>query len=160
WPKPVDGRQKVYFLGAKNYVRYDVVDEKSDDGFPQEIAGKWPALLSPGGVQLASVSDASALPWPKPIDGHLKIYFFAGSSYGRYDVDDDRIDPDYPQPIDGKWFPEKLTGRTFTNEGFLPVLWPNGKAYFLSHGLYLSYDIAAEAVDGPPKAIRNDWDLP
>jgi hypothetical protein len=46
WPKPVNGRMKIYFFQNDKYVRYDILDKKVDQEFasPQPIAGNWPGL--------------------------------------------------------------------------------------------------------------------
>ncbi|MER6958204.1 hemopexin repeat-containing protein, partial [Streptomyces sp. NPDC000618] len=52
-----------------------------------------------------------------------KAYLFDGSTYYRYDIAADKVDPDYPKPIAGNW------PGLFTSGVDAGVVWNNGKAY-------------------------------
>ncbi|CAH2214821.1 hemopexin repeat-containing protein [Tepidibacter aestuarii] len=41
WPKLVNGRQKAYFFTTTSYFQYDILDDKVDDNYPKQAAGKW-----------------------------------------------------------------------------------------------------------------------
>jgi hypothetical protein len=88
------GNGKVYFFKNESYVRYDVEQDRVDDGFPRTINEGWPGF---GAVGFGSSLD-SALNW-----GNGKVYFFKGDSYLRYDIAGDAIDPGFPLDIDGHW---------------------------------------------------------
>jgi hypothetical protein len=44
WPKPVNGRMKAYFFHHTQYLRYDILDNSTDDGYPLPIHGNWDGL--------------------------------------------------------------------------------------------------------------------
>jgi len=137
------GGGKAYFFKGKNYLRYDIVADKVDPGYPRPIAGNWPGMW-------ADNIDA-AVCWP----GNGKAYFFKGSQYLRYDIAADKTDAGYPRPIAGNWpgFPP-----TFAAGVQAAVVWNNGKAYFFKGSQYLRYDIATDKVDpGYPKPIAGGW---
>ncbi|MFE2023233.1 hemopexin repeat-containing protein, partial [Streptomyces sp. NPDC059499] len=85
--------------------------------------------------------------WP---DGNA--YFFRGSQYVRYDIENDKVAPGYPLPIADYWpglWPADLTGG---------VVWNDGKAYFFRGSEYMRFDIESEKVDaGYPKPISPHW---
>ena len=138
---------KVYFFFKDQYVRYDRSTDKVDDGYPQPIAGNWNGLAETG---FAAGFD-SAVNW-----GNGKLFFFKGDQYVRYDINGDKVDDGYPQPISGNWngvaeagFPDRLNA---------VVNWGNGKAYLFRGNQYQRYDIAADKVDnGYPQPIAGNW---
>ena len=137
------GGGKAYFFKGKNYLRYDIVADKVDPGYPRPIAGNWPGMW-------ADNIDA-AVCWP----GNGKAYFFKGSQYLRYDIAADKTDAGYPKPMAGNWpgFPT-----TFSNKVDAFVLWGGGKAYFFKGKQYLRYDVVADHVDpGYPRPIAGNW---
>lgn len=44
WPQLVEGRQVAYFFHSAFYMRYDIGNNKVDDGYPKPITGNWPGL--------------------------------------------------------------------------------------------------------------------
>jgi hypothetical protein len=88
------GNGKLYFFKSGQYVRYDLSQDRVDDGYPVSIADGWPGFSAAG---FGSGID-TALNW-----GNGKVYFFRGGKYLRYDVAADSIDPGYPSDIDAAW---------------------------------------------------------
>jgi hypothetical protein len=141
-PSGVWPNGKVYLFKGKKYLRYDVASDKTDPGYPVDIAGNWtgfPAAFNQG-------VDAGVV-WTNG-----KAYFFKGSQFVRFDLSADRVDPGYPKAISAKW------PGLFTDKIDAAVVWPNGKAYFFSGAHYVRYDIAHNKVDsGFPAPIAGNW---
>ena len=84
WTDGVDaaanwGNGKVFFFRDSEYLRYDITQDRADQGYPRPIAGNW------NGV------------WTDGIDGVLyqggqKAYFFKGNEFRRYDLTSDTVD--------------------------------------------------------------------
>jgi hypothetical protein len=88
------GNGKVYFFKGTQYLRYDIADDKADDGFPKPISGNWPGFAEAG---FAAGID-TAINW-----GNGKAYFFRGDQYLRYDIAADKTDAEFPLPIAVGW---------------------------------------------------------
>ena len=74
----------------------------------------------------------------------------SGNEYVRYDIESDRVDPGYPNPIAGNW-------PGLWSPAGAGVVWPNGKVYFFRDSEYVRYDIASDRVDpGYPKPIARN----
>jgi hypothetical protein len=98
--KPV---RKVYFFKGDAYVRYDVAQDRVEDGWPKRIGRdhvtgeeNWPGMAQAKAADGRSFADG--------IDGAInwrngKLYFFRGDAYLRYDLFDDRVDPGWPKKI-------------------------------------------------------------
>lgn len=84
---PYQGRDKFYFFKGKQYIRYDVKDDKADKGYPKPIKGNWSGIWEDG------VDDALSV--EKGV-----VYFFKGDQYVRYNFDKDRVEKGYPRAID------------------------------------------------------------
>ncbi|WP_119270449.1 hemopexin repeat-containing protein [Taklimakanibacter deserti] len=136
WPN----NGKAYFFVAGKYYRYDIANDRVDEGYPKPIAGNWPGLWTD--------RVDSGIVWPNG-----KAYFFKDNMYMRYDIATDRVDDGYPKPIAGNW--PGLWGDRID----AAIVWPtNGKAYFFRDGQYMRYDIAADRVDpGYPLPIAGNW---
>ena len=93
----------------------------------------------------------AALDW-----GRVKVYFFRGPNYLRYDVAAESVDDGYPKPIAGNW---NGLDRGGFDKGIDAVInWGNGKIFFFRGPNYLRYDISADRVDdGFPKPIAGNW---
>ncbi len=132
-------RKAYFFLGGR-YVRYDVGDDRIDDGYPRDLPGGW--------VNLPFPTVDAGVNW-----GNGKVYLFSGTRYVRIDLaNNNTVDAGYPLDILGHWgampFPRVDAA---VNVG-------NGKAFFFLGSEYVSYDIAADAMDpGFPRAIAPDW---
>lgn len=145
WPN----NGKAYFFSESDYYRYDIATDRVDPGFPMPIKPNWPGLLIFGSVRINAVA-----PWPNGF-----VYFFADNMYYKWNVAADKMEPNYPQPIQGNW-----RGLGSGNLGLTAALvWPvpggaPQKVYFFQHALYMRYDIAADAVDpGYPKPVSGNW---
>jgi hypothetical protein len=88
------GNGKIYFFKSGEYLRYDIVKDKVDDGYPRPLSAAtwphWPVAWNSG--------INAAVSW-----GNGKAYFFKGDQYLRYDISADTVDHDYPKPIAGNW---------------------------------------------------------
>jgi len=134
----------AYLFKGSSYVRYDRLEHRTDANYPLPIADYWNGMAAAG---FADDLDA-VLPW-----FGSRLYFFKGSSYVRYDLAADRVDPGYPRPIAGNW-------RDFAERGFgsgldAAVNWGNEHAYFFRGPEYLRYDLLADTVEGPYDISRN-----
>jgi hypothetical protein len=137
---------KAYFFSGPDYYRYDIAADKVDPGFPLPIKPNWPGLLLFGSTHINA-----ATIWP---DGFA--YFFSDDKYYKWNVAADKIEPNYPQPIQGNW-PGLWSTSPFFNAA---LVWPGipQKAYFFQHTLYMRYDIANNAVDpNYPQPISGNW---
>lgn len=85
-----------FFLKNGQYIRYDVAADRADDGYPKDITeSTWPGV-APYKDKLAGMIN-----W-----GNGKAYMFLnGGRYIRYDIDADRSDDGYPQPINDRTWP-------------------------------------------------------
>ena len=131
---------KVYFFKGDKYIRYDIVADRADRGYPKKIKDHWPGL------------------WEKDIDaainwGNGKAYFFKGNRYIRYDIVRDRADRGYPKKIKDHW------PGLWIEDIDAAINWGNGKAYFFNKGdKYIRYNIATDRADrGYPKKIKDHW---
>lgn len=97
------GNGKVYFFKGGEYVRYDIKNDRVDDGYPKPINGfneegrrLWPGMPP----EFAKGIDA-VVNW-----GNGKAYFFKGNNYVCYDIKNDRVEAAYEKgdiPIKGNW---------------------------------------------------------
>ena len=135
---------KVYFfLASGQYLRYDIQQDKLDPGYPKPVDDRnWPGLGRYAGALV------SALPWK---DGKFQ-FFLTNGQYLRFDIANNRVDPDYPQDVSESTWPglekyKNMLAGMFNRE--------NGKVYiFLKDGRYIRYDVEADKADeGYPKAI-------
>ena len=126
------GYGKAYFFYGSEYVRYDVGNDAVD---PDYLPPNPPFQLSAWGLPWSDRIDA-AVNW-----GNGKLYFFRDGEYVRYDVTQDRPDPNYPKPIDGNW-PGVWTDRVDA------ALYTGGPyAWFFRGNDVRRFSIAANTVD-------------
>jgi hypothetical protein len=84
------GRDTVYFFCGKNYVRFNTLKNRVEDGYPQPIRKRWK------GVTFDRLD--AAIYWA---DG--KVYFFRDDQYIRYDTVTFEADAGYPKAILGDY---------------------------------------------------------
>lgn len=136
---------KVYFFKGSEYLRYDILTDKVDAGWPKSISSHWNGFPA----AFASGVDAAVM-WTGG-----KAYFFKGNQYLRYDMTTDSVDAGWPKQISGNW---KGFPNSFNNGINGAILLNNGKAYFFKGSEYVRYDVAADKVDaGWPKSISANW---
>ena len=80
----------VYFFSGNQYVRYNVLENKADEGYPQLISERWL------GVSFEKID--AAIYW-----GHGKVFFFRDDQYIRYDIVNYRADSGFPRHIKGNY---------------------------------------------------------
>ncbi|MEV4925093.1 hemopexin repeat-containing protein [Streptomyces roseoverticillatus] len=137
---------KAFFLRGANYARYDLDDDRVDDGYPKSISVGWSGIEGTGFE--SDVDTAVEL-------GDRKLYFFKGSSYLRIDEDQLAVDGEV-RDIGGAWGGFSAAG--FSDALDAAVNWRNGKAYFFRGDSYIRYDIAGDSVDGGAASpIAGNW---
>lgn len=141
------GNGKLFLFKGPNYLRYSIVEDKADDGYPLAIADQWPGMAAAG---FGNGIDA-VVNW-----GDGKIFFFKGDKYLRYDMAGDKVDDGYPLVIGDFWTGMRAAG--FDAGLDAAINWGNGKVYFFKGDKYLRYDMANDAVDdGYPLPIAGLW---
>ncbi len=84
----------AYFFKGNQYLRYDIVADRVDEGYPRLIGDSWPGLAAAGFDR-----DLRA-----PIDWtNGSAYLFKGNQYVRYDMVNDRSAEGYPLSISDYW---------------------------------------------------------
>ena len=144
WNDLTDNRA-YFFRSDNNYVRYNKLLDKSDDGYPKEINNSaWPGLGAYKGLISA------AFKW----HNHKGYFFLKDGRYLRYDMNSDSVDSGYPANItNGNW-----PGlEPYKNKIIAAFKWNNSKAFFfLNDGTYIRYSITNDSIDsGYPAAITN-----
>src|SRR5438093_1313996 len=82
-----DMSTNAFFFKGDSYVRYNIADNKVDDGYPLKTADQWPGM---GAAGFGDNLDA-AINW-----GNGHAFFFKGDSYVRYNIADNKVDDGYP----------------------------------------------------------------
>jgi hypothetical protein len=92
WP----GNKVQIFLGDGTYLRYDLLADHLDAGYPQPINNQtWP------GLEPFATNISGAINWA---NGKAYI-FFSDGRYVRYDIAADHVDDGYPKPINAQTWP-------------------------------------------------------
>jgi hypothetical protein len=133
------GNGKAYFFAGKQYLRYDLAEDRVDDGYPKSISAGWHGLWND--------LDAAVM-WTNG-----KVYFFKGNEYMRFDASTKKMDAGYPKKIEQSWKGLFTDG---IDAAMVDVL--NNKAYFFKGAKYIRYDIKADHADpGYPLTIAPNW---
>ncbi len=131
----------AYFFKKDEWLRYDLVSERSSSCFPAKIDGSWAGIWT---------SDIDAVFYDSIIK---KVYFFKGEEYIRYDCASGRADSGYPARTKKGW----------------PGVWEEGLdaafvntdtniAYFFRGDEYVKYDLVSDrAYKGFPSKIEAKW---
>ncbi|MFT4927543.1 MAG: hypothetical protein ACI8WB_003654 [Phenylobacterium sp.] len=99
WPGVTFGRidaalhfepESVYLFSGNQYVRFNIKENKVDEGYPALISERW--------VGVNFVQLDGAIYW-----GNGKVYFFREDRYVRYDVSNYNADPGYPKQVMGNY---------------------------------------------------------
>lgn len=154
WPVKVDRRRKAYFFRGAHYIRWDVKGDHSD--YIKTIADNWKNWPPNWNRVDAAVHFPGDSPGCQSSEGI--VYFFCGSEYARFNVDQDQFVGD-PQPISKGWPGLRDSGIDAA------VGWPlssamsdPNKAYFFWGKQYFRYDLSREAPDGGyPRKIAEQW---
>ena len=136
WPN-----DKTYVFDDGGYRRLDSTTGSTEQaGVP---ISTWPGLPS---------RPDAALLW-----GGGKAYFFFGPTYVRYDLKDDKVDPEYlppnpPLTLAANWpglWPDGVDAA---------VNWGNGKCLLFKGGQYIRWDVVSDRMDaGYPRPIDGNW---
>jgi len=84
------GPDTLYFFLGNQYVRFNPLKNRVDDGYPQLISKRWV------GVTFDRLD--ATVDW-----GSGKAYFFRGDQHIRYDLANYRADPGFPKYIVGNY---------------------------------------------------------
>lgn len=137
-----DPQVAYFFLDDGTYLRYDKQADRVSPGYPRPVDDHtWPGL-GPYARQIRT-----AVRWT----GTKAFIFLDDGRYLRFDLDRDRVDPGYPQPVTEASWPGLSA---HAGEIETVFRWDDQRAYFfLSGDRYLRYDIANDRVDGGPRPV-------
>jgi hypothetical protein len=136
---------KMYFFKGTQYVRFDLVSNRVDPGYPQPVAGNWRGLAEIGfgrGVD-------AAVNWG---DGYA--YFFKGDRYARFHTVANRVVGGSTLIATG-W--PGLQAHGFDRDLDSCVTWGNGFAYLFKGDRYLKYDMLGNGAVDQPRPIADNW---
>jgi len=144
----------LYFFRERQYIRWDVDNERLFDGYPRDIREGWPGLMDV--FPSARLSGAIHVPgW------HNCIYFFfRGQEHAAsWDVVTNMLDPD-PVPV-SRLVPSDLTA----GGPFAPVYVDRGDSqtvYAFRGDAYTRFTVRQGALpkhedDGYPRKIGDGW---
>jgi Hemopexin len=134
---------KAYFFHGKQYVRYSMIKDRVDPGYPRIIDTGWDGLHDKLGGDIQA-----AVKWDDE-----RVYFFRGENYCRYSISSDVVDRG-PTNIDRQWdgLRSKLGGDIEA-----AIKW-NGRLYFFRGDRYCRYKFEDDKVDRGPTKIDPNWD--
>ncbi len=90
------GAKVQFFLKNGYYLRYDLDADRVDNGYPKAVdRSNWPGLEAYG-TQINA-----ALKW----DDTRAYFFLKDGRYLRFNITLDRMEPDYPRPVDESTWP-------------------------------------------------------
>jgi len=139
-----DNQKAFVFLSDGRFLRYDMVTDRTDAGYPQAVTNTtWPGLGSYASKIAATVN------W-----GNGKVYFFLSDGrYLRYDVATNKADAGYPRTTDNSTWPG--LGNYATQISAI-LEWDARYVYvILSNNTFIKYDkVADAAVAGYPQPIN------
>ena len=130
----------AYFFCNGEYLRYDVAADRVAPGYPRPIIGSWPGWPTT---------------WQNGPDGCVgwingTVYFFKGTEYIRYDLNQDRV-VGGPFPTYAWWGNWPAHWASGLNGGFVPP--GSTSAYMFRGPEFIRYDIASDAtLAGFPQA--------
>jgi hypothetical protein len=84
-----------------------------------------------------------------------QAYFIRGGDHVRYDLNADRTDDGYPQPMTAGW--SGLGGTGFEDGVDAALDLGSGKVYLFKGGNYLRLDQTQNVVDGEVRSIAENW---
>jgi hypothetical protein len=129
---------KAYFFEGDKYLKIDVGTMQVEAGYPLAIADNWPGLWADDLDAATNWGDSG------------EVYFFKGSEYIGYNLQQDTADE--AKPIEGNW------SGVWDSDIDAVVDWGNGKLYFFKGSEYIRYDINTDrADDGYPQPIEGNW---
>ena len=132
----------IWFFRGEEYIVYNLATDQIETG-PTAITAwsNWPETFI-GGLDagVAGCGNYEGIGW-----------FFKGSEYIRYNNTTNTVDGE-PRPIAGAWpgWPESFTSVDCAISG---VGTESDIIYFLRGDQFIAYDLAADAVVGPPRQI-------
>ena len=138
------GGKVQFFLSDATYLRFDILNNRVDPGYPKPITDKtWPGMAMYGDKIAAAFTGSNG-----------KAFFFLSTGkYLRYDIALDQTDQGYPIPVNDLTWP----GMGQYGTQLIGALnWPDNKVHlFLKNGMFLRFDVEDNRIDdGYPKPIN------
>lgn len=142
-------RFAFFLMNDGRYIKYDKSSDKVVDGYPVRITDStWPGL----GAYARRIR--TAVRWKND----KAFIFLTDGTYLRYDLVADRVDDNYPQPINEYFWPglaahrDKLVAAVRDGER-------NAAFFFLDDMTYLKYDMDTDSVSDfyPAKIDNTTW---
>jgi hypothetical protein len=138
-----DNQKAFVFLSDGRFLRYDMVADRTDAGYPQTITNTtWPGLGS------YATKIAATVNW-----GNGKVYLFLSDGrYLRYDIAANKVDAGYPRPTDNSNWPGL---GSYATQIAAILEWDTRYVYvLLTNNTFIKYDkVADAAVAGYPQPI-------
>ena len=142
---------KVYFLRENTFTCHHRSRNQTDK--PQLINDLWPGLLDQEGFEMIDAAmEGQQLKSLTGEDLSRKLFFFAKDKYLRWDIDNNRMDEDYPKRITEGW-----PGVPFERIDAALNAGPE-YVYLFNGNQYARYQMATNRVDyGYPQPIKKRW---